>query len=348
MPDGTMKAIVKTKPGVGAEMQTVPIPKPGFGEILVKVKTASICGSDMHIYHWNSWAEQHVKPPQTMGHELAGEVVELGEGVTAVKVGDFISAETHIPCGYCKPCRTGNPHICSNLKILGVDTNGAFAEYIVIPQVVAWKNDPAIPPEFASVQEPLGNAVDTVLSEDVVGKKVVITGAGPIGILAVGVARASGAAEIYVTDINDYRLGLAKKMGADVTLNPKNEDVVAAIMEATHGEGVDVALEMSGNETALIQGCQVLSPGGRLSILGVFDHPVSLDLNNLIIFKGIRVYGITGRKMFSTWYKIGNLLKSGRLDLSPAITHQIKMDDFQKGFDLMDKGMCGKIVMHVG
>ncbi|OQX83894.1 hypothetical protein B6D60_09940 [candidate division KSB1 bacterium 4484_87] len=205
-----------------------------------------------------------------------------------------------------------------------------------------------MPPEFASVQEPLGNAVDTVLSEDVVGKKVVITGAGPIGILAVGVARASGAAEIYVTDINDYRLGLAKKMGADVTLNPKNEDVVAAIMEATHGEGVDVALEMSGNEAALIQGCQVLSPGGRLSILGVFDHPVSLDLNNLIIFKGIRVYGITGRKMFSTWYKIGNLLKSGRLDLSPAITHQIKMDDFQKGFDLMDKGMCGKIVMHVG
>ncbi len=347
MPDGTMRAVVKTKPGVGAEFKMVTIPKPGFGEILVKVKTASICGSDVHIYKWNSWAEQHVKPPQIMGHEMAGEVVEIGEGVTGIKIGDFISAETHIYCGHCKPCRTGNPHICSNLKILGVDTNGAFAEYVVIPQSVAWKNDPSIPPAFASVQEPLGNAIDTVLSEDVAGKKVVITGAGPIGMIAAGVARISGATEIYVTDINEYRLEIAKKMGADVVLNPKKQDVVSFVMDATNGEGVDVALEMSGNETALIQACEMLSPGGRLSILGVFDNSVSIDLNNLIIFKGIRVYGITGRRIFSTWYKAGNFLKSGRLDLSPVITHEFKLEEFEKGFELMLSGNSGKIILHV-
>ena len=347
MPDGTMRAVMKMKAGVGAEMSRAPIPKPGFGEILVKVKTASICGSDVHIYKWNSWAQQHVKPPQIMGHELAGEVVELGEGVNAVKEGDFISAETHISCGYCKPCRTGNPHICSNLKILGVDTNGVFADYVVIPEKVAWKNDPSIPPVFASVQEPLGNAIDTVLSEDVAGKKVIITGAGPIGIIAAGVAKISGACEVYITDINEYRLGLAKKMGADVVLNPRKQDVVRFIMDATNGEGVDVALEMSGNENALIQACECLSPGGRLSILGVFNRDVTLDLNNLIIFKGIRVYGVTGRRIFSTWYKAGNFLKSGLLDLSPVITHEFKLEEFDKAFELMMSGNSGKIVLHV-
>jgi len=347
MPEGTMRAIVKVKPGPGAELQRVPIPKPGKGEILVKVKVTSICGSDLHIYNWNSWAEQHVHPPQIMGHELAGEVIEIGENVRSVNIGDFISAETHIPCGHCKPCRTGNRHICSNLKILGVDTNGAFAEYIAMPEVVAWKNDASIPHKFASVQEPLGNAIDTVLSEDVAGKSVAIIGTGPIGILAVGVARISGATQIFVTDINDYRLGLAQKMGADVMLNPNRDDVVQQVMEATNGEGVDVVLEMSGNESALIQGCQLLTPGGRLSLLGVFDHQVSVDLNNLIIFKGIRVYGITGRKMFSTWFKAANFLKSKVLDLSPAITHEFKLEEFEKGFELMRSGMCGKIVLTV-
>jgi len=325
----------------------VNIPSPGIGEVLVRVKVTSICGSDVHIYNWNSWAQQHVKPPQIIGHELAGEVVELGQGVSSLKIGDFISAETHIPCGFCKQCRTGNQHICKHLKILGVDTNGAFAEYIVIPEVVAWKNDPAIPHHFASVQEPLGNAIDTVLSEDVAGKSVAIIGAGPIGMLAVGVARVSGATHIFVTDVNDYRLSIAKKMGATATLNPNSTDIVREIRDATDGDGVDVVLEMSGNATALNQGCQLLTPGGRISLLGVFNAPVTIELNNLIIFKGIRVYGITGRNMFSTWFKAANFLKSQKLDLSPVITHQLTLDDFQQGFDLMKSGMCGKIVMSV-
>jgi len=347
MANGKMTAVVKAAPGPGAELRTVAIPEPGEGQVLVKVKVTSICGSDLHIYKWNSWAAQHVHPPQIIGHEVAGEVVKLGPGVKSLQVGDFISAETHIPCGYCKQCRTGNMHICKNLKILGVDTNGAFAEYVVIPEIVAWKNDPSIPPEFASVQEPLGNAIDTVLSEDVAGKRVAIIGAGPIGMLAVGVARAAGASDIFVTDLNDYRLEIAKKMGATVTLNPNKVDALQVVLEATHGDGVDVVLEMSGNANALIQGCQMLTPGGRISLLGVFDNPVTMEFNNLIIFKAIRVYGITGRKMFSTWEKAGNLLRSKKLDLSPVITHQLKLADFERGFELMKSGQCGKIVLHV-
>ncbi len=347
MPEGEMRAILKTKAGEGAELKNVPVPKPGPGEVLVKVKVASICGSDLHIYNWNSWAAQHVKPPQIMGHEFAGEIVETGSGVSLVGVGDFISAETHIPCGHCKQCRTGNSHICKNLKIVGVDTDGAFAEYAVIPEVVAWKNHPLIPHKLASVQEPLGNAIDTVLSEDVAGKTVAIIGAGPIGILAVGVAKVSGATNIFVTDLNEYRLDLARKMGANQTMNPKNTDVVAEVIRQTDGDGVDAVLELSGSEKGLVQGCNMLTAGGRLSLLGVFDGPVNLDLNNLIVFKGIRVYGITGRKMFSTWYKAGNFLRSNTLDISPAITHEIKMVEFEKGFELMKSGNCGKIVMTI-
>lgn len=347
MTSGKMKSVVKSKPGPGAEFREVDIPVPGENEVLVKVKVTSICGSDLHIYKWNSWAAEHVKPPQIMGHEVAGEVIELGAGVSSLKVGDFISAETHIPCGYCKQCRTGNMHICKQLKILGVDTNGTFADYVVIPEIVVWKNDPSIPHKFASVQEPLGNAIDTVLSEDVAGKSVAIMGAGPIGMLAVGVARVSGATDIFVTDINDYRLEIARKMGATKVLNPNKTDILSELLDATGGDGVDIVLEMSGNEQALIQGCQILTCGGRLSLLGVFDNPVSLDLNKLIIFKGIRVYGITGRKMFSTWYKAANFLKSKTLDLAPVITHQFKLDEFEKGFELMQKGMCGKIVLSV-
>lgn len=347
MSSGKMQAIVKSRPASGAEFLTVNIPDPADREVLVKVKVASICGSDLHIYKWNSWAEEHVHPPQIMGHEVAGEVVELGKGVLSLKKGDFISAETHIPCGYCKQCRTGNRHICKNLKILGVDTNGTFAKYVVIPEVVAWKNDPSILHKFASVQEPLGNAIDTVLSEDVAGKSVAILGVGPIGLLAVGVARASGATDIFVTDLNDYRLEIAKKMGATLTLNPDKTDVIKEINDVTNGDGVDVVLEMSGKEAALIQGCQMVTPGGRISLLGVFDNPVSIELNKLIIFKGIRVYGITGRKMFSTWYKAANFLRSKTLDLSPVITHQFKLKDFEQGFELMKTGMCGKIVLTV-
>ncbi len=347
MPAGTMKAIMKMRPGEGAELKEIPIPTPAASEVLVKVHVTSICGSDLHIYKWNKWAQQNVRPPQIMGHELAGEVVECGPGIKHLQPGDFISAETHLHCGFCKQCRTDNPHICKEMKILGVHTNGAFAEYVVIPEKVAWKNDPSIPHDFASVQEPLGNAIDTVMSEDVAGKTVAIIGAGPIGILAAGVANVAGATDIFITDVNDYRLEIAKKMGATTLLNPLNQDVVKAVMDATNGDGVDAVLEMSGNENALIEGCQMLTRGGRLSLLGVFEGSVTIDLNNLIIFKGIRVYGVTGRKMFATWYKAANFLRSKKLNLAPAITHKFELEEFEKGFELMKTGMCGKIILNV-
>lgn len=346
MPSSTMKAVIKTKPGAGAELTKVDIPKPGKNEILVKVEVTSICGSDLHIYKWNSWAAQHVHPPQIMGHELAGSVVELGDDITSVKLGDFVSAETHIPCGQCRQCQTGNKHICKHLQILGVDTNGAFAEYVVIPEVVAWKNHHSIPHEYASIQEPLGNSIDTVLSEDVSGKSVAVIGAGPTGLFSVGVTKISGATTIFVTDINEYRLNLAKKMGATQTLNPQKVDVVQEVLHATGGDGVEVVLEMSGNAEALNQGLQMLTPGGRLSILGVYNDPVTIDLNNQVIFKNIRIYGITGRKMFSTWFKAASYLRSKTLDLSPVITHKFKLEEFEKGFELMKSGNCGKILLY--
>ena len=342
----TMKAVVKTHPDYGhAELREVPVPKITSDEVLVKIAVASICGSDVHIYKWNDWAAEHVRPPQIMGHELAGDVVEVGKNVKTVKVGDYVSAETHIPCGHCYACRHGHPEVCMNLKILGVDRDGAFTEYIAIPEIVVWENDPSIPKEFASVQEPMGNAVDTVLAEDVAGKSVAILGAGPIGLFAVGVARVSGATTIFTTDLNDYRLKLATKMGANFVLNPSRNDVTAEILEHTHGNGVDVVLEMSGSQKALQQGLQIIAPAGRISLLGVYDNDVTLNLNDGIIFKQIRVYGITGRKIFATWYKVANFLSSRKLDISPLITHRFPLEEFQKGMDLMVEGMSGKILL---
>ncbi|MCR4437635.1 MAG: L-threonine 3-dehydrogenase [bacterium] len=340
-----MKAVVKTKPGPGAEYLEVDIPRCGPDEVLVKVHATSICGTDLHIYEWNQWAASRIKTPQIMGHELAGEVVEVGRNVHFVKVGDKISAETHIPCGHCYQCRTGRMAICRNLKIFGVDRDGVFAEYAVVPEVDVIKNDPAVPYEFASVQEPLGNAVDTVLSEDVAGKTVAVMGAGPVGLFGIAVARASGASAIYVTEVNEYRLNLARKLGATETFNPRATDVVAEIIEATDGNGVDVALEMSGNAEALRQALRVTTPGGRVSILGLYNGNVTLDLNNDVVFKALRIYGVTGRTMFQTWYKSAGFIKSGLIDLRTIITHTFPLAEFEMGMQLMAEGNCGKIVL---
>ncbi|MBC7185776.1 MAG: L-threonine 3-dehydrogenase [Calditrichaeota bacterium] len=340
-----MKAVVKTKPGPGAEYLEVAIPQCGPDEVLVKVHATSICGTDLHIYEWNEWAASRIKTPQIMGHELAGEVVEVGKNVHSVKVGDRISAETHIPCGHCYQCRTGRMAICRNMKIFGVDRDGVFAEYAVVPEVDVIKNDPAVPYEFASVQEPLGNAVDTVLSEDVAGKTVAVMGAGPVGLFGIAVARASGASAIYVTEVNDYRLDLARKLGATKTFNPRTTDVVAEIIEATDGNGVDVAIEMSGNAEALRQALKVTTPGGRVSILGLYNGNVTLDLNNDVVFKALRIYGVTGRTMFQTWYKSAGFIKSGLIDLRTIITHTFPLAEFAKGMQLMAEGNCGKIVL---
>lgn len=343
----TMKAVVKTKPARGAELIEVPIPEIGRTDVLVKVVATSICGTDLHIYEWNKWAEQTIRTPQVMGHELAGYVVKVGDLVTSVKEGDFISAETHIPCGVCYQCKTGRMHICQDMKIFGVHQDGVFAEYAVVPEVVAWKNDPGMSHLLAPIQEPLGNAIDTILTEDISGKTLFMPGVGPLGQLGILVAKACGVSKLIVSDVNPYRLERAKELGADIVLNATQDDIVGTIMEATRGNGVDVVAEMSGNPIALKQGLDVLTPGGRLSLLGLFNKPVDIDLNSDVIFKALTIYGITGRRMFQTWYKTAGLINSGLVDFSRVITHTFPLEEWEKGMKLMESGNCGKIVLTI-
>ncbi len=341
-----MQAVVKIEPGKGASYTDRPVPEVSDFDVLIRVTSTSICGSDVHLYNWETWSESRIQLPRIMGHEMAGEVVEVGKRVKSVKVGDYVSAETHLYCGRCYACLHGRMEVCLNLKILGFDRDGAFAEYVSLPESVVWKNDPSIPKEWASVQEPLGNAVDTVLVQDVTAKTILITGCGPVGLLAVGVAKASGASTIFATDINDARLELALKMGATDILNPNKTDVVETIMDFTHGAGVEMLIEMSGNPNALADGLRALTPGGCASLLGLFkEKQVPIDLNRHVVLKGIRMFGITGRKIFSTWYKTTQLLSSGQLNLDPVITHKFALSDFEKGMELMAEGSCGKIVL---
>ncbi|HDN80031.1 MAG TPA: L-threonine 3-dehydrogenase [Chloroflexi bacterium] len=344
-----MRAILKTKPGPGFEMRLVDIPTVGPDEILVKVKATSICGTDVHIYKWDSWAQSRIKPPLIVGHEFCGEVVEVGKNVKSIKVGDFVSAESHIPDMTCPVCRKGQPHICRNLKIIGVDTNGCFAEYAVIPEICAWKNDPDLDPAIASIQEPLGNAVYTVLAEPIAGQTVAIFGDGPAGLNAIAVARAAGASTIFHIGKHKFRLDIGRKLGADVSINITQEDVdpVKIILEATGGVGVDVVLEMAGSPLSIEQGFAVLRKGGRFSAFGIPSEPVRIDLANAIIFKGARVLGINGRLLWETWYQMTGLLRSGKLDPSPVITHRISLDEFEKGFELLTskERRVGKVVM---
>lgn len=344
---GTMVALVKERPEPGAVLREVPIPQIGDDEVLVKVDYASICGTDVHIYVWNEWAQNRIKTPHIMGHEFAGHVVETGRSVRGFSEGDFVSSETHIYCGHCYQCRTGHSEVCQNLQILGVDRAGAFAEYVAVPERVLWRNDDSIPAAWASIQEPMGNALDTVNSESVAGKTVLVTGAGPIGILAVGIAKAFGATQLFVSDLSDYRLGLATQMGADVVLNPTRDDVVARVLEGTQGVGVDVVLEMSGSEAALHQGLKALTPAGRMSMLGLPDRLVTINMTDDVIFKELRLYGVTGRKIFSTWQTVSRLLASRLVDPTPAITHNLKFEDWQQGMDAMVAGTSGKVVLQV-
>ncbi|MEW6686889.1 MAG: L-threonine 3-dehydrogenase [Candidatus Edwardsbacteria bacterium] len=343
-----MKAIVKTKRDFGVELKEVEIPQIKEDEVLVKVKATSICGTDVHIYEWNEWAQERIKRiPQILGHEFAGEVVEIGKNVTKIKIGDYISAETHIPCGYCVQCLSGQQHICHNLKILGVDTDGCFAEYAAIPEVVAWKNDKSIPWEFASVQEPLGNAVYCTLVEPVAGKTVLIFGDGPTALFATGVAAISGASYVILAGMEPVRLEMAKKMGADKVMNVTKEDVEKIIFELTDGIGVDVVLEMAGAQKAIEQGLKVVRKGGRFCAFGLPPGNITIDINNGIVFKGLTLYGINGRLMFDTWIKVTNLLKYKKIDISPIITHKLPLEKFEEGFSLMMKSpkTSGKVVL---
>jgi len=343
--NGKMKAIVKHHRGYGAELQMVDIPQIKEDEVLIKVKATSICGTDVHIYTWDEWSESRVNPPYVFGHEFAGEIVEVGSKVTNVVLGDQVSAETHIVCYECPQCLTGDYHICKNTKIIGVDTHGCFAEYVALPAVNVWKNPKDMPYDVASVQEPMGNAVHTVLAGDVAGKTVAVIGCGPIGIMAVGVAKAAGASQVIAIDLNEYRLDLATKMGATTVINAKENNPVDLVMDLTDGNGVDVICEMSGHPIAMNQGFKMVTNGGRVSILSLPVRPVELDITNDIVFKGVTVQGITGRKMYTTWQQVSRLLKSGQVDVKPMITHHFPLEDFEKGFDLMISGQCGKVVL---
>ena len=342
-----MKAIAKTKRKKGMELINVPTPRIGLRDVLIKVTLASICGTDVHIYDWTHWARQRLTPPRIIGHEFVGIVEKIGNEVTHVEAGDRVSAESHISCGHCYQCSNGDSEVCRNLKLLGVDYDGALSEYLVLPEHVLWKNNSDIPDKWATIQEPFGNAIDTVMAEDVSAKTVLILGAGPIGLFATGIARASGASLIIVSDPNDYRLAISKKMGAHMALNPEKKDITPLILDATNNNGVDVVLEFSGNNQALNQGLKVITPGGRISILGIYEKRVSIDLNKEVIFKKIRIYGITGRKVFSTWHKTSRFLSSGIVNPDPILTHKFPLKDYEKGIKLMREGNCGKVILEV-
>ncbi|SNB60431.1 L-threonine 3-dehydrogenase [Thermoflexus hugenholtzii] len=340
----TMRAVVKAAPGPGLTMAQRPIPTPGPGEILVNVKAASICGTDLHIYRWDPWAQGRIRPPLIIGHEFCGEVVETGPEVDGIRVGDFISAESHVVCGRCDMCRTGKGHLCRNTRILGVDRDGAFADFIVIPAENAWVNPPDLPLEVAVLLENFGNAVHTAFAVDLRARKVLVTGCGPVGLMTIAVARAIGARMIIATDISPYRLELARRMGADHVLNPQEIDVVEAIRDLAGGE-VDVLLEMSGAPSAIREGFAVLKPGGQAALLGLPPGPIEFDLANMVIFKGVTVHGIVGRRLWETWYEIRGLLNSGAVDLRPVVTHRFRLEEFDQAFATMASGRSGKVML---
>jgi threonine 3-dehydrogenase len=343
---GTMRALRKTRADKGLEMQTVPVPEIGPTDVLVRVKATSICGTDLHIYGWDRWSQGRIKPPVTLGHEFCGVVERVGADVAAVKPGDFVSAEMHVNCGHCHQCRLGEAHICQNLRIIGIDIDGAFAEFVKIPATNIWKLDAAIPEHYAAILDPLGNAVHTVLAGAIAGQTVLVTGCGPIGLMSVAVAKACGSSTVYATEVNEHRRAMAKQMGADVVLNPTAGDVVKKIVDATGGTGVDVLLEMSGHPAAIQQGFKALRAGGRASLLGIPTEAVPLDLVQDVIFKGATVQGIYGRRMYSTWVQMSALLKAGRVNLEPLFGERMALENFEEAFAKLQNGLAGKILMY--
>lgn len=339
----TMLALVKDGAAPGASLREVPVPQPGPGEILVRVHAASVCGTDIHIERWDPWAQDNFgPPPMTFGHEMAGVVVARGPGATRIQIGDHIAAETHIVDWTCYQCRTDRSFVCQNMRILGVHVPGAFAEYVVLPELNAWVFE-GYPFEVAALQEPLGNAVFSAFVEEVAGQTAVVTGCGPIGLMSIAVLKMAGARAVFATDINPERLEMATRMGADLALDAR-DDVVARIRAETDGNGVDILMEMSGSSPALHQGLAALTNGGRVSLLGTHTVPATIDLSKEVIFKGLRIYGITGRRLWDTWYRTTALLEEG-LDLSPIITHRMPLTDYATAFDLVASGHAGKVVL---
>jgi threonine 3-dehydrogenase len=341
-----MHAIVKERRAPGLTVATVPKPTPGPSDVLIAVRHAGVCGTDLHIADWDDWAASRLRPPLVVGHEFAGEIVAVGDAVSGLKPGQLVTAEGHIVCGHCLQCRTGNAHVCRNTRIIGVDRDGAFAEYIAMPATNVLTLD-GIPTEVGAVMDPMGNAFHTVLTAPVAGANVLIVGCGPIGCFAVGIARAAGAALVIASDINPTRLELACDMGAHVTINAATEDVVAVTLRETDGEGADVACEMSGVPQALHQAFAATRPGGRVQLLGLPKGAVPLDLSNEIIFKGITVYGVIGRKMYETWHEMRRFLATRRLDPRPVITHRFPLARIDDALAVIRAGDAGKVILEI-
>jgi threonine 3-dehydrogenase len=341
-----MKALVKQRAAPGIDLQDIAVPTLGPNDVRIRIRKTAICGTDMHIYKWDAWAQKTIPVPMAVGHEYCGEIIEIGNEVSGFAIGDRVSGEGHITCGHCRNCRAGRRHLCRNTIGVGVNRPGCFAEQLVIPAVNAFKLSAAIDDDIAAILDPLGNAVHTALAFDVVGEDVLITGAGPIGVMAAAIVRFVGARHVVVTDVNDYRLDLARKMGATLALNVARESIDDAMKQLGMTEGFDVGLEMSGNPQAFREMLRTLHHGGSIAMLGIPSEDVAIDWNQ-VIFKGLTIKGIYGRQMFETWYKMASLLQSG-LNVRPIITHHLPYTDFAKGFEIMGSGQSGKVVMDWG
>lgn len=338
-----MDALVKEAPGKGLTLKRVPVPQPGIGEVQIKIHKTAICGTDVHIYNWDPWSQQHIRPPMVIGHEYVGEITALGPGVSDYSIGDIVSGEGHIVCGHCRNCRAGNGQWCKFTRSVGVDRDGAFAEYLCIPETNVIRIPAGIPEDIVSFFDAYGNATHTATMFDVVGEDVLITGAGPIGMMAVGICRQNGARRVIVTDVNQYRLDIAKQMGAHAVVNLAHDNLEDAMREQGMVEGFDVGLEMSGNGAALNQLLKSMRNGGKVALLGIAGPGTVIDWND-VIFKGLTLQGIYGRKMYETWYKLMAMIEAG-LDLSPIITHRFHYTEYEKGFEAMNSGHSGKVIL---
>ncbi len=338
-----MKSLAKLKRAPGLWQQDVPMPEVGYDDVLIKIKKTAICGTDLHIYNWDEWAERVIPVPMIIGHEFVGEIANVGEGVTNFKIGDRVSGDGHIVCENCRNCRAGRRHLCSKNIGVGVTRQGCFAEYLSIPAVNAYPIPPQISDDYASVLDPFGNAAHVALSFDLVGEDVLITGAGPIGLMAAVIARHVGARNVVITDVNDYRLGIAKKMGFNQALNIKHKTLEKAMKDLGMQEGFSVGFEMSGNAQAFNMMLTNMNNAGKIALLGFLPKTTTIDWNNIIL-KGLFVKGIYGREMFETWYKMIALLQNG-LNIDPIITHRFHVDDFEKGFEVMNSGQSGKVIL---
>ncbi len=338
-----MRALAKVAAGPGLELIDRPAPEPGEGEVLLRVDAASICGTDHHLFTWDEWAAENLVPPRVLGHELAGTVIGVGRGVTRVREGDLVGVESHLFDWTCAQCRRGDMHLCRTLRVIGVHTDGGFAEQVVIPEANAIESN-GLDPAVVALQEPMGNAVHAAFAEPIEGRSVLVTGCGPIGLCAVGIAKAAGAALVIATDTEPYRLELAGTMGADLALDAADPGTAERIAQATGGDGVDVVLEMSGAAPALAQALRVATRGGSISLLGIFGEPPTVDLSELVIMKGLRLHGIYGRRIYDTWERTQSLLRGG-LDVGPIITHRLDLADWEQAFDLIGSRHAGKVVL---